>query len=89
MKEKKANGAAWRAQNGAPPSQGKKAKESRLRAKRPSAKELARRAKIKAYFDTLDEDAQIREFEKLSIEDKHWLAWAYTYEEAQQGKRLT
>lgn len=89
MKEKQTNGAARRAENGPPPLKGKKGKEVRLRAKRPSAKELARRAKIKAYFDSLDEDAQIREFEKLSISDKHWLAWAYTYEEAQQGKRLT
>lgn len=85
------NGAARGAKKVAPPVQGKVTTEVRLRMrpKRLSAKELARRAELKAYFDSLDEDAQIREFEKLSLDDKHWLAWAYTYEEAQQGKRLT
>jgi hypothetical protein len=93
MKEKKLNGAASSAVNGTQKTQkkmkGKQSSGPLLRAKPVSAKEQARRARIKAYFDSLDEDAKISEFEKLSLDDKHWLAWAFTYEAQQQGRRLT
>lgn len=99
MKEKEGNGVVARKQNGAtrrakkiaPPVKGKVATEVRLHLppKRLSAKELARRAKLKAYFDSLDENTQISEFEKLSLDDMHWLLCTSIYENQQKGKRLT
>ncbi|NOT64190.1 MAG: hypothetical protein HOP19_28580 [Acidobacteria bacterium] len=58
-----------------PPVVGKMATEVRLKFKpKPlSPKKLARLEKLKAYFDSLDEDTEIKEFEKLSGFEMHWL----------------
>lgn len=71
------------------PVNGKADKQKILKAERFSAKELARFRKLKAYFDTLDEDTHIREFEKLSLEEMHYLACSYLAEDIEKGRRLT
>ena len=60
-----------------------------LRAQPMSAKKLARLAKLKAYFDTLDEDTHIREFEQLQRYEMHYLACVYLAEDLEKGRRLT
>jgi hypothetical protein len=55
---------------------------------RLSDKELARLKKLKEYFDTLDEEAQVREFEKLSLGEMHYIAVASLQEEVRKGTRL-
>ena len=59
------------------------------RARKLSKKEIARRQALKEWFFSLDEDAQIREIENLSIDDLVMLAWAKTYSDHQNGRRLT
>lgn len=63
--------------------------EKELRAQPMSAKKLARLAKLKAYFDTLDEDTHIREFETLKRDEMHYLACVYLAEDLEKGRRLT
>ena len=56
---------------------------------RVSEEEMAHRKALKEYFDTLDEETQIREFEKLSLSDMHFLAVTKLQEDHRKGKRLT
>lgn len=67
----------------------KKANGATLRAPKISKKELARRQALKDWYFALDEDAQIREIENLSFDDLVMLAWAKTYSDHQNGRRLT
>lgn len=67
----------------------KKANDLTLRARKLSKKEIARRQALKEWYFSLDEDAQIREIENLSIDDLHMLAWASAYENYQKGNWLT
>lgn len=52
---------------------------------RISDKKLARLKKLKEYFDTLDEDTQVREFEKLSLNEMHFLLMTKLHEDQQKG----
>ncbi|MEP7336342.1 MAG: hypothetical protein ABI977_01130 [Acidobacteriota bacterium] len=54
-----------------------------------SDKKIARLKKLKEYFDTLDEETQICEFEKLSLEEMHYIAASSLAEEVRKGTRLT
>ena len=56
---------------------------------RVSDKELARLKKLKQHFDTLDEETQDSEFEKLSLGEMHFLLVTKIHEDQQKGKRLT
>ncbi len=56
---------------------------------RISDRKLARLKKLKEYFDTLDEKTQEREFEKLSLEEMHYIAVSSLQEEIRKGTRLT
>ena len=67
----------------------KPAKSPTLRPIRISKKELARRQVLKDWYFALDEEAQIREIENLSLEDLIILAAAKTYDDHQHGRRLT
>lgn len=67
----------------------KAANSTTLRVPKLSKKELARRQALKDWYFALDEDAQIREIENLSFEDLVMLAWTKTYEDHQNGRRLT
>lgn len=67
----------------------KAAKSTTLRPIKISKKELARRQVLKDWYFSLDEDAQIREIENLSLDDLVILAAAKTYEDHQHGRRLT
>lgn len=67
----------------------KAVKSTTLRAIKISKKEMARRQALKDWYFSLDEDAQIREIENLSLDDLVLLAWAKTYEDHQNGRRLT
>lgn len=67
----------------------KKANGTALRAPKISKKELARREALKAWYFALDEDAQIREIDNLSLEDLVILAAAKTYKDHQTGRLLT
>ena len=60
-----------------------------LRAPKISKKELARRQALKDWYFALDEDAQIREIDNLSLKDLVILAAAKTYEDHQMGRLLT
>jgi hypothetical protein len=59
------------------------------RAGKLSKKEIARRQALKEWYFSLNEDAQIREIENLSLDDLVMLAWAKTYSDHQNGRRLT
>lgn len=76
--DKNSNGSKKKSRNGA-----------LLHAPKLSKKELARREALKKWYFSLDEDAQIREIENLSLEDLVILAAAKTYEDHQMGRRLT
>ncbi|MEK7830394.1 MAG: hypothetical protein AAB401_04865 [Acidobacteriota bacterium] len=67
----------------------KAANSTTLRVPKLSKKELARRQALKDWYFALDEDAQIREIENLSFEDLVMLTWTKTYEDHQNGRRLT
>lgn len=86
------DGAARHVKNGSlskPVNAGSKKENAPLKFKpKPlGKKKLARLEKLKAYLDSLDEDAQIREFEKLPLFDMHWLMCRHLAEEKERRER--
>jgi len=67
----------------------KAAKRITPRAGKLSKKEIARQRALKEWYFSLDEDSQIRKIENLSLHDLVMLAWAKTYSDHQNGRRLT
>lgn len=54
-----------------------------------SDEELAHLKKVKKRFDSLDEETQEVEFEKLSLDEMHYLLVSKLQEDQRKGKRLT